>query len=69
MFPLRGAGNSVPSWDLDMYINEYINKRRVDNEQVIFGVIIKKYFNQTYLIRNHTGQEYINYYVFCNRLR
>ena len=53
----------------DMYINEYINKRRVDNEQVIFGVIIKKYFNQTYLIRNHTGQEYINYYVFCNRLR
>mgnify|MGYP000663089014 CR=1 FL=1 len=29
----------------------------------------KKYFNQTYLIRNHTGQEYINYYVFCNRFR
>lgn len=53
----------------DMYINEYINKQRVDNEQVIFGFIIKKYIKQVYLIRNIPYQEYINYYLFCNRVR
>lgn len=52
----------------NMYINEYINKKRVDNEQVIFGYIIKKYINQVYLIRNPPHQEYINYYLFCNKL-
>jgi hypothetical protein len=51
-----------------MYINEYINKKRVDNEQVIFGCIIKKYINQIYLVRNPPYQEYINYYLFCNKL-
>lgn len=53
----------------DMYMNEYINKNRVDNEQVIFGVIIKKYIDRVYLIRNTPYQEYINYYIFCNRVR
>lgn len=51
-----------------MYINEYINKKRVDNEQVIFGCIIKKYINQIYLVRNPPYQECINYYLFCNKL-
>ena len=51
-----------------MYITEYINKKRVDNEQVIFGHIIKKYIKQIYLIRNTSRQEYINYYLFCNKV-
>ena len=51
-----------------MYITEYINKKRVDNEQVIFGVIIQKYIDRVYLIRNTPYQEYINYYIFCNRI-
>ena len=52
----------------DMYITEYIEKERVDNEQVIFGYIMSKYAKQLYLIRQHPGQEYINYYIFCGKI-
>jgi hypothetical protein len=52
----------------DMYITEYIEKERVDNEQVIFGYIMSKYIKQLYLIRQHPGQECINYYIFCGKI-
>ncbi len=52
----------------DMYIKEYIEKERVDNEQVIFGSIMRIYIKKLHLIRQHPAQECINYYVFCGKI-
>jgi Bacterial protein of unknown function (HtrL_YibB) len=51
----------------NMYIEEFINKERVDNEQVSFGFIIKDYIENTMIV--HPGnRDYINYYAFCDKL-
>jgi hypothetical protein len=48
-----------------MYIEEYIQKERVDNEQVLFGFILKKYQDNCIFVHpNHI--DYYNYYLFCN---
>jgi hypothetical protein len=52
----------------NMYITEYIEKERVDNEQVIFGSIMRNYIKNLHLIRPQPAQEYINYYVFCGKI-
>jgi hypothetical protein len=51
----------------EMYIKEFIEKEQVDNEQVIFGFIIKQYLSNVCLIPNIMGKEYFNYYVFCGK--
>jgi hypothetical protein len=49
-----------------MYIKEYIEKQRVDNEQVLFGFILKKYREQSMFVLP-SGVDYYNYYIFCNK--
>jgi hypothetical protein len=51
------------------YINEYINKNRIDNEQTLIGFTLPKYKDQLYLIKNIYNLEYYNYYVFCNNIQ
>lgn len=51
----------------DMFIEEFIKKERVDNEQVLFGFILKKYIDCMILVPNSTYKDYINYYIFCGK--
>ncbi len=52
----------------DLYTTEYINKDQIDNEQTLIGYVLPKYKDLLYFIDNHPTQEYINYYIFCDRL-
>ena len=51
----------------DMYLEEFIKKEQVDNEQVLFGFILKKYVDCTILVPNSNYTDYINYYIFCGK--
>jgi hypothetical protein len=51
----------------DMYIEEYIKKERADNEQVLFGFILKEYASNLLLV-NPQYTNYVNYFIFCNRM-
>lgn len=51
----------------EMYIEEFIQKEQVDNEQVLFGFILKKYIDRMLLVPNTSYTDYINYYIFCGR--
>jgi hypothetical protein len=53
----------------DLYHTEYINKNRVDNEQVLFGFILQKYKNQLLMAKNIYGKDYINYDLFCDQIK
>ena len=50
----------------DNYINEFINKLRVDNEQTLVAFVLPKYMNNLILIKNER-YECLNYYIFCNQ--
>jgi len=50
-----------------MYIEEYIEKNQVDNEQTIFCFILKNYIPNLCLVPNVPNQEYFNYCVFCGK--
>jgi hypothetical protein len=51
----------------NLYIQEFIEKERVDNEQTLFGFILPVYKDRLYFIKNHPRQNYINYYAFCSK--
>jgi len=48
------------------YINEYINKNRVDNEQTIIAFELPKYKENLLFVKPIVGKEYTNYYLFCD---
>jgi hypothetical protein len=50
-----------------LYINEFISKNRIDNEQALFGYILKKYSDKLLCIEPNSHINYINYYYFCNK--
>ena len=50
-----------------MYIEEYIKKEQVDNEQVSFAFILKDYKEQIIAISPNYF-EYVNYYLFCGKI-
>jgi hypothetical protein len=52
-----------------LYKTEYIDKNRVDNEQVLFGFILQKYKNQLLMVKNIYGKDYINYDLFCDQIK
>lgn len=52
----------------ELYTTEYINKGQIDNEQTLIGYVLPKYKDLLYFIDSHPTQEYINYYIFCDRL-
>jgi hypothetical protein len=67
------GGNKSIIYDIcnksaDNYINEYLNKNRVDNEQTLIMFVLPKYKEQLILIKNTYGIEYINYYTFCDTI-
>jgi hypothetical protein len=49
-----------------LYFTEYIEKYRIDNEQVLFGFILQKFKTNLLLVPN-VRKEYLNYYVFCDK--
>jgi hypothetical protein len=49
-----------------LYFTEYIEKYRIDNEQVLFGFILQKFKTNLLLVPN-VRKEYLNYYVFCDQ--
>lgn len=49
-----------------MYVEDLLQKEQVDNEQVTFGFILKKYKEQLLCIMPNRIN-YINYYIFCNK--
>jgi hypothetical protein len=51
----------------DNYINEFIQKERIDNEQTLFAFVLPKYKEQIIFIDN-VRYECVNYYIFCNQL-
>jgi hypothetical protein len=51
----------------NLYIQEFIEKERVDNEQTLFGFILPVYKDRLYFIKNNPRQNYINYYAFCSK--
>lgn len=50
----------------NMYIEELINKNRVDNEQVLIGYILKDYVSNTYFVKENNYVIY-SYYLFCKQ--
>jgi len=48
-----------------LYLEEFIGKNCVDNEQVLFGFLLKKYKNKLLSIPSY--KEYYNYYLFTGR--
>jgi hypothetical protein len=50
-----------------MYMEDYIAKEQIDNEQVIFGFILKKYKDKLLKVLP-TNIECVNYYLFCNKI-
>lgn len=49
-----------------LYLEEFIGKKRVDNEQVLFGFLLKKYKNKLLSIPSY--KEYYNYYLFTSHI-
>lgn len=51
-----------------LYISEFMEKNQVDNEQTLIGYVLPDYKDKLYLVQNDSHQNYMNYYVFCNRV-
>jgi hypothetical protein len=54
---------------IHLYQREYIDKNRIDNEQVLFGFILQTYKNRLFLVNNIYGKDYINYDIFCDQIK
>lgn len=50
-----------------LYLEEFIKKNRIDNEQVLFGFIIKRY-KEDLIYVNYKDTEYYNYYLFTGHI-
>jgi hypothetical protein len=66
------GGNKILLYEIckisaNLYISEFIEKEQVDNEQTLLGFILPSYQKNILFIKN-TGLNYINYYVFCNKV-
>jgi hypothetical protein len=58
--------SEVSKMGMELYESEFLAKSRIDNEQVLFGFIMKKYKDRLELVDSCPAQEYVNFLNLVN---